>query len=112
MYKSPQSKIASDTEIEISMGAEFEYSSCKPIIFIDPEEVTNLPEKSNGGILSSLSGFFKTSPRTNPPKNMEIIAGIKNTTKTTFCTANLNLRTIIPLYLFSNDKIVQYNYVA
>ncbi len=112
MYKSPQSKIGSDTEIEISIGAELEYSSCKPIIFIAPEDDTNLPEKSKGSMSSSLSGFFRTSPSTNPPKSTETIAGIKNTAKTTFCTANLNLGTIIPLYLFSDDKIVQYNYVV
>ena len=112
MYKSPQSKIGSDIETDISIGLEFEYSSSKPIIFMAPEDVTNLPEKSKGIMSRSRSGFFRISPRTNPPNNTEMIAGIKNTAKTTFPTANLNLRTIIPLYLFSNDKIVQYNYVV
>ena len=112
MYKSPQSKIGSDTEIDISIGVDFEYSDSKPIIIIAPEDVVNPPEKSKGIICNSRSGFFRTSPSTNPPKNTEATAGIKNTAKTTFRTANLNLETIIPLYLFSNGKIVQYNYVV
>ena len=112
MYKSPQSKIGSLTETVILIGCELDNLSSNPIIVIAPEGIPILSENSNGHISSSRSGDFRTSPRTILPKNIEITTGNKKTTKAMFRTANSNLTALIPLYLFSNDKSVQDNYVV
>jgi hypothetical protein len=113
MYKSPQSKIGSITETVISIGLDFEYSFSSPIILIALDDIPvswkNPPFSSKGHMFNSLSGFFKTSPKTMVPKKSEITTGNKNTTKTIFLTAKSKLRIQIPLYLFSDDQIVQDN---
>jgi hypothetical protein len=112
MYKSPQSNIESLTEIVISIGLETEYDSCNPLIFIAPVCTMTFPDDSKGHMSRFLSGSFSTSPKTIVPKKSDATTGNKNTTKAALRTAISKLRTLIPLYLFSNDKIVQYNYVA
>ena len=81
----------------------------KPEVQYEFENI-KISEKSDGGLNSwenfskRMLEFLDTIPNhlriqvntklfeDSPPKNKEIIAGTKNTTKTTFCTANLNLR--------------------
>lgn len=63
-------------------------------------------------ICSDLSGSFSTSAITNVPRNKEMTIGKMKTKKAELLMNSSFLPSRIPLYLFSNDQIVQDNYVA